>query len=73
MHLRCCAHVINLVVKDGLEDQHDSIVRIRKAVRYVRSSPARLLKFEDCVEKEKIKCDKKKFVLMSTRGGIPHT
>lgn len=40
MHLKCCAHVINLVGNDGLEDQHDSILRIQKAVRYVRSSPS---------------------------------
>lgn len=59
--------MINLVVKDGLEDQHDSIVRIRKAVRYVRSSPSRLMKFEDCVEKEKIKCEKKVSLDVETR------
>lgn len=59
MHLRCYAQIINLVVKDILEDQHDSVVRISKAIRYVRSSPSRLLKFEECVEEEKIKCDKK--------------
>ena len=67
MHLRCCAHVINPLVKDGLEDQHKSVVRIRKAVRYVRSSPARLKKFEECVEKEKIKCEKKVNLDVDTR------
>ena len=67
MHLRCCAHVINLVVKDGLEDQHKSVVRIRKAVRYVRSSPVRLKKFEERVEKEKIKCEKKVNLDVDTR------
>ncbi|KAM0038340.1 putative ribonuclease H-like superfamily [Helianthus debilis subsp. tardiflorus] len=35
LHLRCNAHIINLVVKDDLEEQIDSINRIRKAVRFL--------------------------------------
>ncbi|KAL8134611.1 hypothetical protein AgCh_009582 [Apium graveolens] len=45
------------IVTDGLEEQHESIARVRNVVRYVRSSPSRLEKFRICVEKEKIKCD----------------
>ena len=58
MHMRCCAHILNLIFKDGLKEQDDSITRIRNAVRYIRSSPARLAKFMVCVEMEKIKCEK---------------
>ncbi|XP_065880418.1 zinc finger BED domain-containing protein RICESLEEPER 2-like [Euphorbia lathyris] len=54
MHVRCCAHILNLVVKEALKDVHDSIVKIRNAVRYVRSSPARSQSFKACVEKLKI-------------------
>lgn len=54
MHLGCRAHIINLIVSEGLKDLHDSVSAIRNAVRYVRSSPARLRKFKDCVEKERI-------------------
>ena len=34
---------------------HESIAKVRNAVRYVRASPARFEKFQECVENEKIK------------------
>ncbi|TXG54220.1 hypothetical protein EZV62_019476 [Acer yangbiense] len=40
-HVRCCAHILNLIVGEGLKDIHESIISIRNAVRYVRSSPSR--------------------------------
>lgn len=54
MHMRCGAHIINLIVNEGLKEMHDSIAAIRNSVRYIRSSPARLQKFKRCAEKEKI-------------------
>ncbi|GKD54849.1 zinc finger BED domain-containing protein RICESLEEPER 2-like protein, partial [Tanacetum coccineum] len=33
LHLRCCAHIINLVVRDGLEEQNSSIFKIQRAVK----------------------------------------
>ncbi|KAK9286316.1 hypothetical protein L1049_014706 [Liquidambar formosana] len=56
LHMRCCAHILNLIVKEGLNDVHDSIARIRGAVKYIRSSPARAQQFKRCVEQERIKC-----------------
>lgn len=58
MHVRCVAHIVNLVVNDGLKRIGESIECIRKAVRYVRQSPARLRKFKECAEIEKIECKK---------------
>ena len=55
LHMRCCAHILNLIVQSGLKFIHESIAKVRNAVRYVRASPARLEKFQDCVENEKIK------------------
>ncbi|KAK7331047.1 hypothetical protein VNO77_25257 [Canavalia gladiata] len=57
-HMRCCAHILNLVVNDGLKDMHTSIASIRTAVRFVRSSPQRLAKFKECIAYSKISCKK---------------
>ncbi|XP_031101763.1 zinc finger BED domain-containing protein RICESLEEPER 2-like [Ipomoea triloba] len=47
IHMRCIAHILNLVVQDGLKYCDVSVKKVRKAVRYVRNSPARLKKFKD--------------------------
>ncbi|KAK9725648.1 hypothetical protein RND81_05G159700 [Saponaria officinalis] len=54
LQMRCAAHILSLTVREGLKEAVDSIVRIRNAVRFVRSSPARLSKFNNCVKKEQI-------------------
>ncbi|CAN1825524.1 Zinc finger BED domain-containing protein RICESLEEPER 2, partial [Linum perenne] len=52
LHVRCVAHIINLVVSDGLGEISTSVRKIREAVRYVKQSPARLQKFYDFVAVE---------------------
>nr|KYP65257.1 Putative AC transposase [Cajanus cajan] len=52
--MRCCAHILNLIVKDGFKENIDVVVRIRAAIKYVRSSPSRLSKFKACVEQQNI-------------------
>ncbi|WVZ25696.1 hypothetical protein V8G54_004240 [Vigna mungo] len=52
--MRCCAHILSLIVKDGLKEIKDSISKIRSAVKYVKSSPARFARFKACVEQEGI-------------------
>ncbi|KAK2663701.1 hypothetical protein Ddye_002275 [Dipteronia dyeriana] len=54
LHLRCCAHIVNLIVNDGLKEMHDSVVAIRNAVKFVKSSTSRFDRFKKCVEHEKI-------------------
>ena len=39
LHMRCCAHILNLIVEDGLREIDASITKVLEAVRYVKSSP----------------------------------
>nr|KAJ0187212.1 hypothetical protein LSAT_V11C900468750 [Lactuca sativa] len=54
LHMRCCAHVLNLILCDGLKDGDLAIQVIRNVVMYVRSSLSRLGKFKECVKIEKL-------------------
>lgn len=61
IHMRCCAHILNLV-SDGLKEMDDSIANIRLAVRYVRSSPHRHDVFKKCAAT--LKLDSKALVCL---------
>ncbi|KAH9687278.1 BED-type domain-containing protein [Citrus sinensis] len=54
MHVRCCAHILNLIVVSGLNELHASVAAIRNAVKYVRSSTTRLQAFKQC--SQQVKC-----------------
>ncbi|KAI3874622.1 hypothetical protein MKW92_051910 [Papaver armeniacum] len=54
MHLRCAAHILALVVKDGMDLYNESISRIREAVKFIRGSGEKLKKFRECCEQRKI-------------------
>ncbi|CAN7040797.1 unnamed protein product, partial [Brassica rapa subsp. trilocularis] len=60
MHLRCSAHIINLIVKDGLAAVDVNVSAIRNAICYVRSNTTRLRSFELRVDSGKL-----------TRGSLP--
>ncbi|XP_010266972.1 PREDICTED: zinc finger BED domain-containing protein RICESLEEPER 2-like [Nelumbo nucifera] len=67
LHMRCIAHIINLVVNDGLKEMGKSISCAREAVRYVRQSSARLQKFKEFVKVEKIQSKSLLYLNVSTR------
>ena len=54
LHMRCSAHILNLIVHEGLVEMDETIVKVRKSMRYVRSSPQRQSTFQLCAEKEKV-------------------
>uniref|UniRef100_A0A803MEM5 BED-type domain-containing protein n=1 Tax=Chenopodium quinoa TaxID=63459 RepID=A0A803MEM5_CHEQI len=58
IHMRCVAHIVNLVVSDGLKTVNESIQRVRHAVTFIKQSPARLQRFKKCVVDEKINTKK---------------
>ena len=45
MHMRCYAHILNLMVQSGLKSIHESIVKVQDAMRYVKASLRRFEKF----------------------------
>ncbi|XP_058774482.1 zinc finger BED domain-containing protein RICESLEEPER 2-like [Vicia villosa] len=51
IHMRCCAHILNLIVKEGFKDLDKSILRIRGSVKYAKSSAQRFAKFKECVKR----------------------
>ncbi|XP_052877900.1 zinc finger BED domain-containing protein RICESLEEPER 2-like [Gossypium arboreum] len=54
IHMRCVAHILNLIVQYGIKDASVSVDRVRGAVRYIRASPSRLTKFNQRVKEEMI-------------------
>ena len=54
MHVQCIAHILNLVVWDGLKVVRKSIKRVRGAVRFIKQPPCRLQRFQECAVAEKI-------------------
>ena len=54
LHNRCVFYITNLIIGDCLKELSPSIASIWNAVRYVRSSFARLKRFMEVVEEEQI-------------------
>jgi hypothetical protein len=50
--MRCAAHIINLIVRDGLKEVDISVKRVRGAIRYIKDETSRLVKFKEIAEEE---------------------
>ncbi|XP_015170033.1 zinc finger BED domain-containing protein RICESLEEPER 1-like [Solanum tuberosum] len=54
LHVRCNVHILNIIVKEGLDEQIEPISRIRNAVKYVKSSASRFASFKSYIKKTKL-------------------
>ena len=48
-HVRCCAHILNLIVQEGLKVASGALHKIRESIKYVRAFEARMISFNECV------------------------
>ena len=58
-------------MQEGLKGIHNSIVKVRNVVRYVKLSPKRMDRFKEAV-KDEISNLRVCYLLMSLLDGIPH-
>ena len=49
-HIRCYAHIINLIVRQGLKEIDKEIERVCKSVKYVKGSQMQKRKYLECVK-----------------------
>ena len=66
-HVRCSAHILNLIVHNGLKMIGGTLDKIRDSVRYLNKSPFRKQKFETAVNQVKLRGRKKVPMDVSTR------
>jgi len=59
-HIRCCAHILNLIVQNGLKEIDSALQKIRDSVKYVRGSQMRKQNFLQAVNK----------MLLDSRNGL---
>jgi len=57
LHVRCVVHILNWVVQDRLKVVGKSVKRVQAAMRFIRQSPSRLQRFQECVVAEKIESE----------------
>ncbi|GKD89746.1 zinc finger BED domain-containing protein RICESLEEPER 2 [Tanacetum coccineum] len=70
-HVRCMAHILNLVVKDGLKAYKKEVDTITLAVKYIKHSSQRVTNFKESVENA---CASNKFLISEcpTRWNSTH-
>ncbi|KAK9903711.1 hypothetical protein M0R45_001038 [Rubus argutus] len=67
LHVRCLAHIVNIIVRSGLKTMERSVASIRNAIRFVRNYNSRLDTFKKCVEQEKLQSKKNCVLDVPTR------
>jgi len=50
VHVRCGAHILNIIVQIGLKDIGHTLHKIRESIKFVQASKKREILFTKCVE-----------------------
>ncbi|GKA01116.1 zinc finger BED domain-containing protein RICESLEEPER 2-like protein [Tanacetum coccineum] len=53
-HVRCCAHILNLIAQDGLETIKSVIKKVRESISFINASEARTKTFNDLAQQMKL-------------------
>lgn len=67
LHDRCAAHVLNLIVQEGLKTIGGAVDNIRDSVKYVKSLQSRKQRYEEIVAQVGISCEKSLSLDVATR------
>ena len=67
LHMRCAAHVLNLIVHDGLDVIGSCIEKVRESVGFWTASTKRRQKFEETTRQAHVECTKELALDCKTR------
>ena len=73
LHMRCCAHVLNLIVKDGMSVMEEGIARVRDSVGFWSATPKRHERFEKMAKTLNILYNKRLNLDCKTRWNSTYT
>jgi hypothetical protein len=71
-HVRCCAHIINLIVNDGIAPLEPLIGKLRETVKYLKKSPLRMKNFRVVCDSLKVDVEKGLCLDVSIRWSSTH-
>ncbi|KAJ9557705.1 LOW QUALITY PROTEIN: hypothetical protein OSB04_012319 [Centaurea solstitialis] len=66
-HMRCCAHIINIIVQEGFSIIKGAIGNVRDSVAFWTGSPKRVQEFKLCARQLNVKCEKELVLACKTR------